>query len=278
MNGGISGKRNGQAEVHGDPQVRPSRPGRICLLGLPLDLVTLDEAVRIVVERIERGQCTFQVSLNAAKYVRAEEDPRLRDVIRRADLVCADGMGPVIAARLAGHPVPERVPGIDLMYELLAVADRRQWPVYLLGTRPHVIERAVAAARRTWPGLPIAGYHHGYFSPDDELRIVEAIRASGARLLFVATGSPRQELFLGRWFPELTVLYAMGVGGSFDILAGIGRRAPRWVQNAGLEGFYRMLREPRRRWRRVLMDNSRFLWLVLKNRHNLGRNGTGMAP
>lgn len=261
--------------ARGRPPEQCARRGRICLLGLPLDLVTLEEAVGIIVARIEQGQRTLQVSLNAAKYVRAEEDPRLRAVIWRADLVCADGMGPVIAARLAGYPVPERVPGIDLMYALLGVAARRRWPVYLLGTRPEVIERAVTTATRTWQGLDIAGYHHGYFSRDDEPRVIDAIRASGARLLFVATGSPRQELFLGRWFPELPIAYAMGVGGGLDVLAGVGRRAPRWVQDAGLEGVYRMLLEPRRRWRRVLIDNSRFLWLLLRNRHRLAREGGG---
>ncbi|QBS37563.1 glycosyltransferase [Thermaerobacter sp. FW80] len=240
---------------------------RIELLGLPLDALTFDETVRRIVRRVERGEPTVQVSMNAAKYVRAAENPALRSFIQRADIVSPDGAGPLLAARRLGLPVPERVPGVDLMMALLAVAATRGWTVFLLGARPEVVERAVTQARRRWPGLAVAGYHHGYFREgEEESAVVERVRASGARMLFVALGTPRQELFLDRWFAHLGVTYAQGVGGGFDVLAGVARRAPTWVQRAGLEGVYRLLLEPRKRWRRVIVDNARFLAMVWRTR------------
>ena len=214
--------------------------------------------------------------MNAAKYVRAMQDPLLRGFIRRADVVSPDGAGPLWAARRLGLTVPERVPGVDLMLALLPAAARRGWPVFLLGARPKVVEQAAAEARRRWPDLVIAGTHHGYFGADQEPKVVESIRCSGARLLFVALGTPRQERFLERWFAKTGVVYAQGVGGGFDVLAGVARRAPTWVQRAGLEGVYRMLLEPRKRWRRVIVDNARFVVLVLREvqarRHGRRRN------
>ncbi|HEY8487861.1 MAG TPA: WecB/TagA/CpsF family glycosyltransferase [Thermaerobacter sp.] len=237
---------------------------RIELLGLPLDALTFDETVQTIVERVRRGEPTLQVSMNAAKYVRAAEDPLLRAFIRRAHLVSPDGAGPLWAARRFGLRVPERVPGVDLMMALLPEAARHGWPVFLLGARPEVVERAAAEAARRWPGLQVAGTHHGYFRPDEEGAVVERVRASGATMLFVALGSPRQERFLERWFAKTGVLYAQGVGGGFDVLAGMARRAPRWIQQAGLEGVYRMMLEPRKRWRRVVVDNARFVAMVLR--------------
>ena len=246
-------------------------------MGLPLDALTFRETVQAIVDRIQRGEPTLQVSMNAAKYVRAAEDPLLRSFIRRADIVSPDGAGPVWAARRLGLSVPERVPGVDLMLALLPEAARRGWPVFLLGARPQVVERAAAEARRRWPGLVIAGYHHGYFRPDEEAGIVDQIRASGARLLFVALGTPRQERFLERWFQRTGVLYAQGVGGGFDVLAGVARRAPGWIQRSGLEGVYRMLLEPRKRWRRVIVDNARFVALVWRSARAGARGGEGAA-
>lgn len=239
---------------------------RIELLGLPMDAMTFDETVRTIIGRIERGEPTLQVSMNAAKYVRAAEDPALRSFIRRAHIVSPDGAGPLLAARRFGLRVPERVPGVDLMLALLPAAAARGWPVFLLGARPEVVERAAAESRRRWPGLVIAGYHHGYFRAEQEAEVVDAIRASGAKLLFVALGTPRQERFLDRWFARTGVTYGQGVGGGFDVLAGVARRAPEWVQRAGLEGVYRLLLEPRKRWRRVIVDNARFLAMVWRAR------------
>ncbi len=124
----------------------------------------------------------------------------------------------------------------------------------------------------------MAGTHHGYFRADEEAAVVEQVRQSGARLLFVALGSPRQERFLDRWFAKTGVTYAQGVGGGFDVLAGVARRAPEWIQRAGLEGVYRMMLEPRKRWRRVVVDNARFIALVLRAVRRHGGGGTRPGP
>ena len=227
-------------------------------------MLTLSEAMDTVARRVERGEPTLQVSLNAAKYVRAAHDPVLARFIRRAHLVNADGAGVLLAARRFGLPVPERIPGVDLMMALLPVAARRGWPVFFLGAKPQVLSRAVQVAQERWPGLVVAGWRDGYFRPEEEAAVADQIRQSGARLLFVAMGTPRQERFLERWFDRTGCLYGQGVGGGFDVLAGVVQRAPRWVQRAGLEGFYRLLLEPRKRWRRVVVDNLRFLVMVAR--------------
>jgi N-acetylglucosaminyldiphosphoundecaprenol N-acetyl-beta-D-mannosaminyltransferase len=169
----------------------------------------------------------------------------------------------VWAGRLLGRPLPERVTGIDLMERLLATAERHAWPVFFYGARPEALERFVAEVERRHPGLPVAGTQHGY--ADDPAAVAARVSGSGARLLFVGISSPFKERFLAEHLPRMS-LFAMGVGGAFDVWAGRTRRAPRWMQRGGLEWLYRLLQEPRRMWRRYLLGNVRFAWLVLRAR------------
>ena len=177
-------------------------------------------------------------------------------------------MGVVWGGRLLGLEIAERVAGIDLFTELLALAETRGEPVFFLGAKPDVVERAVDRIRARHRALDIAGWHHGYFW-DDEEQIVQMVRDSGATMLFVAITSPKKEQFINRWRAELGVKFAMGVGGTFDVVAGVTTRAPRWMQGAGLEWFYRLAQEPRRMWRRYLDTNLRFAILLL--RESVGR-------
>jgi N-acetylglucosaminyldiphosphoundecaprenol N-acetyl-beta-D-mannosaminyltransferase len=183
--------------------------------------------------------------------------------------VVADGIGVVWASRRVGCPLPERVPGIELMEALCARAEAEGWAVFLLGGLPGVAEQAALALSRRWPRLRVAGTHHGYFSEDGP--VVEQVARSGAQVLFCGLGSPRQELWLARNLARLGVQLAMGVGGSLDVLAGRTPRAPLWLRRLHLEWLYRLLREPRR-WRRQLAL-PRFAWLVLRSRP--GREGAG---
>jgi N-acetylglucosaminyldiphosphoundecaprenol N-acetyl-beta-D-mannosaminyltransferase len=161
------------------------------------------------------------------------------------------------------------VAGIDLMERLLAVAEAEGWPVYFLGAKDDVLADFEAEARRRLPRLVVASRRNGYFRPDEEPAVAETVRASGARLLLVAISSPLKERFLARQLHRMGPLLAMGVGGSFDVWAGRASRAPLWMQRSGLEWFYRFVQEPRRMWRRYLVGNARFGWMVL--RHRLGR-------
>jgi N-acetylglucosaminyldiphosphoundecaprenol N-acetyl-beta-D-mannosaminyltransferase len=171
-------------------------------------------------------------------------------------------MSVVWALRGSGQPVPERVAGIDLMDRLLAAAAEHRLSVYLLGARREVVEALEKKSRVRYPGVEIAGFHDGYFGPQDHQAIVEEIRASGAHILFVGMPSPFKETWCERHRERLDVPVIIGVGGSFDVLAGYIKRAPRWVQSAGLEWSWRLLMEPRKLWRRYLTTNSEFVWLA----------------
>jgi N-acetylglucosaminyldiphosphoundecaprenol N-acetyl-beta-D-mannosaminyltransferase len=181
------------------------------------------------------------------------------------DIINIDGMGIVIGGRFLGKQIPERVAGIDLFHQLLKYAEGTGYSVFFLGAKAHVVEVAVANIRNLYPALNIAGFNHGYFW-DDEATVVEKIRQSGAALLFVAITSPGKEQFINRWREKLGVKFAMGVGGTFDIVAGVTKRAPLWMQKIGFEWLYRVIQEPRRMWKRYLVTNTIFAGLLLKEK------------
>lgn len=239
-------------------------PGReaIEFLGCRLHPWTMQETVGEIVRRIHAGVFTQHGAVNVAKLVHMRKDAVLREAIANCHIINADGMGVVWGARLLGWAVPERVAGVDLFHELLAVSAREGFSVFLLGATQEVVAETARRVQALYPDLALAGFHHGYFW-DDEHSIVEKIRSSGADLLFVAITSPQKENFIHRWREQLGVKFVMGVGGTFDVVAGKVKRAPCWMQRAGLEWLYRLLQEPRRMWRRYLTTNLKFLWLLL---------------
>jgi len=232
------------------------------MMGVLMHPWTLEETVEEITRRLDAGLFTQHVVVNVAKLVTMQQDPTLREAVSRCDIINIDGMGVLWGAWLLGLEVPERVAGIDLFYRLLALAEKRGDPVFFLGAEPEVVGPAVDKARQLYPRLQIAGYHHGYFW-DHEEEIVRKVRESRARMLFVAISSPKKEQFLTRWQKQLGVGLAMGVGGSFDIMAGKTKRAPAWMQKMGLEWVYRIVQEPRRMWKRYLITNSLFAWMLL---------------
>jgi N-acetylglucosaminyldiphosphoundecaprenol N-acetyl-beta-D-mannosaminyltransferase len=239
---------------------------RVEVLGVPLDAVRMDEAVGRCEQAIAAGGYLQHMSVNVAKLVTLQSDTALRDAVSACDLVTADGQGVVWASRLLGRPLPERVAGIDLMTRLLERADERGYRVYVLGARREVLDAALARLRDRHPRLTFAGARDGYFADAESEDVCEEIRASRADMLFVAMSSPRKELFLDRYGPSLGVPFAMGVGGSVDVIAGVTRRAPRLVQRTGLEWLYRLAQEPRRLGRRYLVTNVRFAGMVARER------------
>jgi N-acetylglucosaminyldiphosphoundecaprenol N-acetyl-beta-D-mannosaminyltransferase len=234
------------------------------IFGVSIDTRTMDQTVERCRRLIEARHPTHHVSLNAGKVVLMQDQPGLRAIVSSSDLVSADGMSIVWGARFLGHPVPERVAGIDLMARLLELAESEQWPVYFHGARPAALSRFLEVVRQRHPTLRIAGSSDGYSF--EGRRVAESIARSGARLLFVGISSPLKERFLAEYLPNMGEIFAMGVGGSFDVWAGVTRRAPEWMQRVGLEWFYRFLQEPRRMWRRYVFGNARFAWLLLQER------------
>lgn len=233
------------------------------LLGLSFDAVTMETAVARCLQFC-RGPRTSHtvITANAFHLCMMRHNPELALACRAAHLTVADGMSVVWALRASGRPVPERVAGVDLMARLVAAAGEHRLRVYFLGARREVVTALVQTSLVQHPGIDIVGFRDGYFGLDDHLSIVEEIRASRAQILFVGMPSPFKETWCERHRHRLEVPIILGVGGSFDVLAGFIRRAPRWVQALGLEWLWRLLMEPRKLWKRYLATNIEFIWLA----------------
>ena len=238
---------------------------RIEFMDCPMDVATMSDTVQTIENGVSDGKFVQHVVVNVAKLVNMRKDSQLDDSVRSCDIINIDGMGIVFGARWLGYDVPERIAGVDLFHELLAMSARRDFPVFLLGAQQEVVQKAAEVCQAANPKLTIAGYHHGYFW-DDEAAVVQQIRQSGAKLLFVAITSPKKENFINRWKDQLGVDFVMGVGGTFDVVAGKVQRAPEWMQKSGLEWLYRVIQEPERMWKRYLITNSTFIWLLIKAR------------
>ena len=237
---------------------------RATVFGCQVDRLDLEETVRRCEELVVTRGGAQQTSLNVAKVVAMRDDARLRDIVLGSEVVSADGQPIVWASRLLGDPLPERVAGIDLMRALLAVAARKGYGVFILGARTEVLTQAVERLRAEHPELRIVGYRNGYFTPAEASDVCDEIRAAQPDILFVAMGSPQKEYWIADHRDELRVPLSMGVGGAVDVIAGVTKRAPRWMQQAGLEWFYRLAQEPRRLWRRYFVTNVRFCLLLAR--------------
>ncbi|ACL70388.1 WecB/TagA/CpsF family glycosyltransferase [Halothermothrix orenii] len=236
---------------------------RVDILGIKVDNVSMGEAISKVVKYIEEGgRCRLIVTPNSEIIVRARRDSNLAHILNMADLTIPDGAGVVLASRLIKPALKERVAGFDLMKELLKEAASKGLKVFFLGGKQEVIKKAVANIEKKYPGLKISGYHHGYLNKELENKVIGEINTLKPHLIFVGMGVPRQEEFLYNNLTELKAGVAMTVGGSFDILAGNLKRAPRWMQKNHLEWLYRLRQEPKRIIR--MMALPRFVYLVFK--------------
>jgi N-acetylglucosaminyldiphosphoundecaprenol N-acetyl-beta-D-mannosaminyltransferase len=237
---------------------------RTKFLNYNIDNLTLDETVDKVIELINNGRTNQHVVLNAAKIAMMEDDKELADIVNSCDLINADGISIIFASWFLGNKIKERVTGIDLMLRLFEVADRKGYRVYLLGAREEIIQKVVKILKKEHKGLEIAGYRNGYFDENEEPEIIREINNSKCHILFVGTSTPKKEFFLNKYKDILEVPFCMGVGGSFDVVAGGKQRAPQWVQRIGCEWLYRFFQEPRRLWKRYSILNFKFIFIVLR--------------
>jgi N-acetylglucosaminyldiphosphoundecaprenol N-acetyl-beta-D-mannosaminyltransferase len=191
-------------------------------------------------------------------------DAWLRESVLGSDLIVADGLPVVWASRILGEPLPERVTGIDLFEKLLELADEERFSAYFLGATQEVLDEMLRRIEERYPRLRCAGIRDGYFQEAESEAVVREIQKASPDLLFVGISTPKKERFLQRWGESLDVPVCHGVGGSFDVLAGVTRRAPLLWQKLGLEWLYRLLQEPRRMWKRYLVTNSAFVAMLLK--------------
>lgn len=239
---------------------------RITFLGSPMDAITLAETIALIETAIRERHLLQHVVVNVAKLVTMQTDTALSDDVAGSDLINIDGMGVVWGARLMGHAVPERVTGIDVMDHTLALCAQKGFRPFILGAKEDILKRAVTTIEAKYPGIMFAGAQHGYYPRESEQELMASIRDSGADCLFIAMPSPHKERILNTYKHMLGIPFLMGVGGSVDVFAGLVTRAPEWMQKAGLEWFYRFYQEPRRMWKRYLITNSRYAWLLVKAR------------
>lgn len=242
----------------------PGAPPRAVVFGCHIDRLDMAQTLARCEDLIARREFAQHVAINAAKLVAMEHDPELRRIVGACELVSADGQAVVWASRMLGDPLPERVPGIDLMQELLALAERRGFRVFILGGKAEVLEQARAKIMARHPRLQLVGTRDGYFTEEEGAAVAEEVRAARPDVLFVAISSPRKEYWLGCYGRTIDVPFVMGVGGAIDVVAGITQRAPGPLQRLGLEWAYRLAQEPRRLWRRYAVTNIQFAVLLAR--------------
>lgn len=235
---------------------------RRTFLGCPIDILTMAETIDCARDAMRNRTRRQHVALNVAKLVNMRRDPVLAADVANSDIVGIDGMGIVWGARCIGLPVKVRVTGVDLLSRLLEVCANERFRPYFLGATRQTLELAVKRTQEQYPGTHFAGWRDGYFSAAEEYRVVDDIRNSGADCLFIGMPTPRKERFLAKYRDELDVPFIMGVGGSFDILAGRIQRAPEKIQRLGLEWLYRIYQEPRRMWWRYAKTNTLFIGIL----------------
>lgn len=237
---------------------------RIYVLGSLIDKVNRKEAIGKIEEFIEEKTPHHVITANAEIIYLGTENKSLSRTLNKADLVTADGSGVIWASKYLGDPIEERVTGIDLLDAICKDANQKGWKLYFLGAAPGIAEKAVLKVLELYPECQIVGYENGYFKEDDEERIVENIKKANPDILFVALGAPRQEFWIREHLKELEVPVCMGVGGSFDVLAGKVDRAPEWMQKSGLEWLYRLIKEP---WRfKRMLSLPKFVLAVVKQK------------
>ena len=246
---------------------------RVRILGVGVDALTQAEAVEWVSSEIA-GETPRQVAtVNPEFVMRARRDRAFRDVLNRADLCLPDGYGVIWAARRLGHPLPERIAGVDFVQALARRGARSGWRFFLLGAAPGVAEAAAGQLAKAAPGLVVVGCLAGSPEASADAQVTAAVRAVRPDVVLVAYGAPNQDLWIARNLHATGARVAIGVGGAFDFLSGRSRRAPRWMREHGLEWLHRLSREPWR-WRRMLAL-PRFALAVVRQRAAADEELTG---
>ncbi|MGI8170476.1 WecB/TagA/CpsF family glycosyltransferase [Enterococcus lactis] len=226
--------------------------------------MSLNETVQEIIRRIKNNEIIEHVGVNSNKIVLINKDHQLKKIIQDSDIINADGISVVRAIQFLKGIKIERVTGVDTMIELIKQAEKEQLSVYFLGAKPEVLEKMVDKLHTKYPLLKIAGYHHGYFKSEKE--VVEEIKNVSPDMLFVGITSPYKEFFIHEYKYVFKANLVMGVGGSFDVLSGVLKRAPEWLQKLGLEWLFRFFQEPKRLFKRYCIENIIFLKIVINEK------------
>lgn len=237
---------------------------RYQIMNTYVNSMSMDETIEEIEKIIQNKIPTQHVVINASKVNLMEKDQDLKSIVNNCPLINADGASIVWAAKQLGIPLTERVTGCDLFQNLVGVAAEKGYKIYLFGAKEEVVLKVKRIFEEKYPNIKIVGYRNGYFTEEDEEEIVKNMAESGADMMFVAFSSPKKEYWVNKYLDRLNIPFVMGVGGSFDIVAGVTVRAPKWWQDHGLEWLYRFIQEPRRMWKRYIIGNIKFVMLTYK--------------
>lgn len=239
---------------------------RINILGVPVNPLTMDEALNYLTSCIEAKKTTNVVTANAEIIMLGHNDSAYAKILQSASCVLPDGAGTVWGGRKLGFHVPERVAGFDLFLELMKASGEKNFKVYFFGSAPGVAEAAKEKCLKMFPGVNIVGCRNGFFTEADNSNIIANINASGAEVLFVALGAPKQEIWIAQHSQSLKPFLRIGIGGSFDVLAGKMQRAPKWMQEASLEWLFRLYKQPSRLGRMMVLP--KFVIKILEAKYS----------
>lgn len=237
---------------------------RARVLGVPVDLVTMESALAFIEERIRSREPSTIVTLDAAGVMLARESPQFGEIVRQAELVTPDSVGILWALRRKGQPLTSTVSGVNLMAEICALSADKGYRIYLLGAAPGIAELAAERLRLRYPGCHIVGTRHGFFPEDSDEVVARDVAAAKPDVLLVAMGMPAQERFITRTRSIIAAPVAIGVGGSFDVFSGKTKRAPRLVQRLRLEWLWRVILNPKKISKVKALP--RFVLAVLRDR------------
>jgi len=243
-------------------------PARFNFLGLNFHIVTFDQTIEQMEYFIQTKKPHMIFAPTVELAVRSKEDYYLKCIYNRSDLLMLDSYVIYYGAKLFRKPAIEPVNAARLMLAFLEVAYKKDYRLYLLGAKNDIVNKAVENIRLKYPGINIVGWHHGYFDFENYTEVTQDIKDKNPDVLFVAMSSPLKENFISINLEKMKVPVCLGVGGTFDIIAGKCRMAPTWVSRAGLEWFYRLIQEPKRLWKRYTITNAKFLWHLFKECFN----------
>ncbi len=244
---------------------------KVSIFGVPFSKLSMNETVNLVTRMIESREPHQIITANPIMVMSAVDSPAYLELLQAADLVVPDGAGIVWAANYVGNPVAERVAGFDLLHRLMQLGEPKGWKVYLLGASTEMIEAAASSLKRQYPALQLVGYRDGYFQADEDAAVIANIREHDPDILLIGRSADKQEPWIAHYKQQLGVPVIMGVGGSFDVLSGKLKRAPGIFQKLRLEWFYRLLQEPWRYKRMLVLP--KFAMKVIREKKNVQNRG-----
>lgn len=243
------------------------RRDRIEILNTQIDVLDVKQTVEVVKQYLKEKKPLHLMGVNADKINMLNRNKKLKRIVNDCEIINADGASVILASRYLGTPLPERVAGIDLMQLIVAVAEQEGYKVFLLGARQEIVDKAARVLRDTHPSLQIVGIRNGYFQKEQWKEVAESIRKSGADIVFVGITSPAKEYLVDYFLHKEKInCVFMGVGGSFDVLSGMIKRAPDWFQRHNLEWLFRWAQEPRRLFKRYFVGNLTFIMAVWREK------------